>query len=105
VDPGDAHGAPIAFTIPFFLAFRWLGLQDTIIGLAIVYLTFNLAVVIWLMQTFFAAIPVTLEEAAWMDGCSLWGSFWRVSLPLVKPASRRLPFSVSSSRGTTFSTP
>lgn len=76
---------PIAFTIPFFLAFRWLGLQDTIIGLAIVYLTFNLAVVIWLMQTFFAAIPVTLEEAAWMDGCSLWGSFWRVSLPLVKP--------------------
>ena len=76
---------PIAFTIPFFLAFRWLGLQDTVIGLAIIYLTFNLAIVIWLMQTFFAAIPVTLEEAAWMDGCSLWGSFWRVSLPLVKP--------------------
>ena len=76
---------PIAFTIPFFLAWRWLGLQDTIIGLAIVYLTFNLAIVIWLMQTFFSAVPVALEEAAWMDGCSLWGSFWRVSLPLVKP--------------------
>jgi len=76
---------PIAFTIPFFLAFRWLGLQDTIIGLAIVYLTFNLAIVIWLMQTFFSAVPVALEEAAWMDGCPLWGSFWRVSLPLVKP--------------------
>lgn len=76
---------PIAFTIPFFLAWRWLGLQDTIIGLAIVYLTFNLAIVIWLMQTFFAAIPVALEEAAWMDGCSLWRSFWHISLPLVKP--------------------
>lgn len=76
---------PIAFTIPFFLAWRWLGLQDTIIGLAIVYLTFNLAIVIWLMQTFFSAVPVALEEAAWMDGCSLWHSFWLVSLPLVKP--------------------
>jgi len=76
---------PIAFTIPFFLAWRWLGLQDTIIGLAIVYLTFNLAIVIWLMQTFFAAVPVTLEEAAWLDGCSLWRSFWHISLPLVKP--------------------
>ena len=76
---------PIAFTIPFFLAWRWLGLQDTIIGLAIVYLTFNLAIVIWLMQTFFAAVPVALEEAAWMDGCSLWRSFWTVTLPLVKP--------------------
>ncbi|WP_414164153.1 carbohydrate ABC transporter permease [Superficieibacter sp. BNK-5] len=76
---------PIAFTIPFFLAWRWLGLQDTIMGLAIVYLTFNLAIVIWLMQTFFSAIPVALEEAAWMDGCSLWRSFWHISLPLVKP--------------------
>ncbi len=76
---------PIAFTIPFFLAWRWLGLQDTIIGLAIVYLTFNLAIVIWLMQTFFAAVPVALEEAAWLDGCSLWRSFWHISLPLVKP--------------------
>ncbi|WES66674.1 carbohydrate ABC transporter permease [Superficieibacter sp. HKU1] len=76
---------PIAFTIPFFLAWRWLGLQDTIIGLAIVYLTFNLAIVIWLMQTFFSAVPVALEEAAWMDGCSLWRSFWHISLPLVKP--------------------
>ncbi|MDU5453529.1 MAG: carbohydrate ABC transporter permease [Pseudescherichia vulneris] len=76
---------PIAFTIPFFLAWRWLGLQDTIIGLAIVYLTFNLAIVIWLMQTFFSAVPVALEEAAWMDGCPLWHSFWLVSLPLVKP--------------------
>ena len=101
---------PIAFTIPFFLAWRWLGLQDTIIGLAIVYLTFNLAIVIWLMQTFFAAVPVALEEAAWMDGCSLWRSFWTVTLPLVKPGDRLslvelTPFSVLSSRGMTFSTP
>ena len=76
---------PIAFTIPFFLAYQYLGLQDTVIGLAIVYLTFNLAIVIWLMQTFFEAVPVSLEEAAWIDGCGVWQAFWRVSLPLTTP--------------------
>lgn len=76
---------PIAFTIPFYLAWRWLGLQDTVIGLAIVYLTFNLAIVIWLMQTFFAAVPTALEEAAWLDGCSIWRTFWIITLPLVAP--------------------
>ncbi|SFM18243.1 carbohydrate ABC transporter permease [Variovorax sp. OV329] len=76
---------PIAFTIPFFLAYRWLGLQDTVIGLAIVYLTFNLAIVIWLMQTFFEAVPPALEEAAYIDGCGVWEAFWRVTLPLAAP--------------------
>ena len=76
---------PIAFTIPFFLAYRWLGLQDTVIGLAIVYLTFNLAIVIWLMQTFFEAVPPALEEAAYIDGCGVWQAFWRVTLPLAAP--------------------
>jgi len=76
---------PIAFTIPFFLAYQYLGLQDTVIGLAIVYLTFNLAIVIWLMQTFFEAVPVALEEAAWIDGCGIWQAFWRITLPLTAP--------------------
>jgi len=76
---------PIAFTIPFFLAYRWLGLQDTVIGLAIVYLTFNLAIVIWLMQTFFEAVPPAMEEAAYIDGCGVWQAFWRVTLPLAAP--------------------
>jgi multiple sugar transport system permease protein len=76
---------PIAFTIPFFLAYQYLGLQDTVVGLAIVYLTFNLAIVIWLMQTFFEAVPASLEEAAWIDGCGVWQAFWRVALPLTAP--------------------
>jgi multiple sugar transport system permease protein len=76
---------PIAFTIPFFLAYRWLGLLDTVWGLALVYLTFNLSVVIWLMQGFFEAVPVALEEAAWIDGCGVWSAFWHVTLPLTAP--------------------
>src|SRR6185295_12495397 len=47
----------IAFTIPFFLAYRYLGLSDTLVGLIIVYLTFNLALVIWMMQPFFDGVP------------------------------------------------
>jgi multiple sugar transport system permease protein len=76
---------PIAFTIPFFLAYRHLGLSDTLLGLIIVYLTFNLALVIWMMQPFFDGVPRELEEAAWIDGCGIWEAFCRVTLPLSAP--------------------
>lgn len=76
---------PIAFTIPFFLAFRWLGLLDTWLALILVYMTFNLAIVIWMMQGFFEALPPALEQAAWLDGCSIWGAFWHIALPLTQP--------------------
>jgi multiple sugar transport system permease protein len=76
---------PIAFTIPFFLAYRFLGLSDTLIGLIIVYLTFNLALVIWMMQPYFDSVPRELEEAAWIDGCGVWQAFRQVTLPLSAP--------------------
>jgi len=76
---------PIAFTIPFFLAYRFLGLLDSVMGLVLIYLTFNLALVIWMMQTFFDSVPKALEEAAWIDGCSVWGAFLRITLPLAAP--------------------
>jgi multiple sugar transport system permease protein len=76
---------PIAFTIPFFLAYRVLHLNDTLAGLVLIYLTFNLALVIWMMQAFFAGVPASLEEAAWIDGCSVWGGFRRIVLPLAAP--------------------
>jgi len=76
---------PIAFTIPFFLAYRHLDLLDTVPGLVIIYLTFNLALVIWMMRTFFDSVPRALEEAAWIDGSSVWGAFLRVTLPLAAP--------------------
>jgi multiple sugar transport system permease protein len=75
----------IAFTIPFFLFFRHVGLIDTVWGLALIYLTFNLALVIWMMQSFFDAVPVALEESAWIDGCGIWEAFIRITLPLTAP--------------------
>ena len=76
---------PIAFTIPFFLIYRHLELLDTITGLVIIYLTFNLSLVIWMMRTFFDGTPRSLEEAAWIDGASVWDGFLRIILPISAP--------------------
>jgi multiple sugar transport system permease protein len=76
---------PIAFTIPFFLAYRYLEMLDTVAGLVVIYMTFNLSLVIWMMRIFFDSIPRALEEAAWIDGGSIWGTFLRVTLPLSAP--------------------
>jgi multiple sugar transport system permease protein len=76
---------PVAFTVPFFLAYRYAGLIDHIAGLVLIYLTFNLALVIWMMQGFFDSIPRALEEAAWIDGASVYSAFRRITLPLSAP--------------------
>ncbi len=76
---------PIAFTIPYFLLYRSLGLLDTRTGLILIYLTFNLSLVVWLMRGYFEGIPRALEEAAWIDGASLWKTFILIILPLSGP--------------------
>ncbi|MDO8300855.1 MAG: carbohydrate ABC transporter permease [Lacisediminimonas sp.] len=76
---------PIAFTIPLYITYRYLDLHDTRTGLVIVYLTFSLALVIWMMKPFFDAIPRELEEAAAIDGCTTWQTFLQVTLPLAGP--------------------
>lgn len=76
---------PIAFTIPYFLAYRHLELLDTLTGLTIIYLTFNLSLVIWMMRPFYDQLPRALEEAAWIDGATLWQGFYKIILPLSGP--------------------
>lgn len=76
---------PIAFTIPYFLAYRYIGLIDTLSGLIIIYLTFNLSLVVWLMRSFFDACPRSLEEAALIDGATPWQAFTRIILPISGP--------------------
>lgn len=73
---------PIAFTIPFFLAYRYLGLLDTRTGLILIYMTFNLPLVIWMMQPFFDAVPASLEEAALMDGAGYATVFMEIVMPM-----------------------
>jgi multiple sugar transport system permease protein len=76
---------PIAFTIPFFLFYRWIGLLDTVTGLVLVYTSFNLPLVIWMMQPFFETVPRSLEEAAVVDGARIRTVFVEIVLPMVAP--------------------
>ena len=75
----------IAIGIPMFLIMMRLGLLDTYAALVISYVAFNLPFVIWLMVCFFKTIPVELEEAAAIDGCSRLQAIARVVLPLTGP--------------------
>jgi multiple sugar transport system permease protein len=76
---------PIAVVLPIFLIYRWLRLNDTHVGLIIAYTVFTLPVSVWMMFAYFRQMPVSLEEAALVDGCTRWQSFWRVAVPLAVP--------------------
>ena len=76
---------PVAVIFPFLLVFKVLGWVDTYQALILVYLTFNLPYAVWMMRGFFLEIPVEVEESALVDGCSPFGAFWRIALPLVAP--------------------
>jgi multiple sugar transport system permease protein len=75
----------IVFLIPLFTMMTSLRLTNTYAGLIIAYLTFTLPLSIWLLKGFFDAIPPELERAARIDGCSRFGAFFRVILPLTTP--------------------
>lgn len=69
--------------IPLFLESNYLGMLNTYQGLILPKAT--TAFGIFMMRSYFAALPRDLEEAARMDGLSEWGIFWKIMLPLVKP--------------------
>lgn len=71
--------------IPMFLILRNLRLLDRYLGLIIVYSTFLLPYVIWMLKNFFEQVPPALESAARMDGCSRLGSLFRVMIPVTAP--------------------
>jgi len=77
--------SPIVLALPFFLLTRQLGLLDTHIALILIYLTFNLPIVIWICTDQFRAIPRDLDEAAVLEGASQWRIFRSVCLPLAMP--------------------
>jgi N-acetylglucosamine transport system permease protein len=71
--------------VPLFALLNSLGLLSSYQGLFLTYLPFQLPFTIYLLYPFFKTLPRELEEAAIMDGCSLFGVFWRVMLPLAQP--------------------
>lgn len=75
----------IIIIIPMFLFLSSVNLIDTYVSLVLVYLTFVLPIVIWVLHSFFRSIPVELEKAASVDGASPWQVFREVVLPLSLP--------------------
>ena len=70
----------IVSIVPLFVLFAKFNLDDNLLGLAIVYVSMTVSVATWMMAAYFDTIPVALEEASWIDGCSLFGGFVRIVL-------------------------
>ena len=76
---------PVVLALPFLVLYRSLDLLDTRIGLILLYTLTVLPIVIWIMRDQFQSIPVELEEAARVDGLSIWGAFLTIVLPIALP--------------------
>ncbi|MBX5173186.1 carbohydrate ABC transporter permease [Rhizobium sp. NZLR1b] len=76
---------PVVLALPFLVLYKELALLDTYVGMIAVYTLMVLPIVVWIMRDQFATVPVELEEAALVDGLSIWGAFARIIVPLVLP--------------------
>ena len=76
---------PIINVIPIWHIGQKFGLLDTHIFLIVIYVLFNLPLTVWLLRGFFMTIPVEIEEASVIDGCSRMGTLFRIILPLSVP--------------------
>jgi multiple sugar transport system permease protein len=76
---------PVVLALPFLVLYKELALLDTRIGLILLYTLTVLPIVIWIMRDQFGSIPTELEEAALVDGLSIWGAFLTIILPIALP--------------------
>lgn len=76
---------PVALAMPFLILYKELALLDTRSGMILVYTLMVLPIVIWIMRDQFGSIPIELEQAAAVDGATIWGAFMRIVLPIALP--------------------
>ena len=75
----------LSYLIPLFLLFQWLELTGTLTPIIITHLVITVPIVVWIMIGFFEGLPGELEEAALVDGATIWQAFRYVALPLARP--------------------
>jgi multiple sugar transport system permease protein len=75
---------PAALIMPFYFLFLRVHLLNTQTGLTLLYIAVNLPLTSWIMLAYLRSLPEDAEEAARIDGCSRWGAFWYVVLPMTK---------------------
>ena len=79
------RGVPTVVTlIPFYLFMQQLGLLGSWWSVILMNATLSIAFVVWMMYTAFRAVPPEVEDAGTMDGCTAFGAFWRVALPIAR---------------------
>lgn len=78
--------SPIVLVVGLFKLIASLGLVDNVSTLAVMYVAFNIAFTVWMLQSYFSTVPQDLEEAAWMEGAGRFKTLRKVFLPLVTPA-------------------
>ncbi len=78
--------SPIVLVVGLFRLIASLGLVDNVPAVGVIYMAFNIAFTVWMLQSYFATIPKDLEEASWMEGASRGQTLVKVFLPLVTPA-------------------
>ncbi|HVZ43531.1 MAG TPA: carbohydrate ABC transporter permease [Ramlibacter sp.] len=76
---------PVTTLIPISIAIGRMGLTDTRTALVLPYIAFQIPIVLWIMMDFIRQIPRELQESALIDGCSTFGLFWRIVMPLAAP--------------------
>lgn len=76
----------ITFLVPWYLFFTKIGIAGTYTSLIICHLIMCLPLIVWIMIPAYESIPLDLEQSAWIDGCSRFGTFIRIMLPLSAPA-------------------
>ena len=75
----------LSYLIPLYILFQWIGLTGTVWPIVITHLVLTVPIFIYVMIGFFESQPPDLEEAALIDGCTLWQAFRYVALPLARP--------------------
>jgi arabinogalactan oligomer/maltooligosaccharide transport system permease protein len=76
----------VVMLIPIYILLDTMGLLDSLLGLVLVYSTTAVPFSTWMLKGYFDTLPKELEEAAVMDGASSWIIFWKIMLPLARPA-------------------
>lgn len=71
--------------VPLFFVVKNLGLLSTHLGLILVYTAYSLPFTVFFLTAFFRTLPTEVAEAAMVDGCSHWGLFFRIMLPMSRP--------------------
>ena len=76
---------PVTAIVPIYMAFKYIGLLNNLLGLIILYAAFNLPIIVWVLRSYFEEIPPGIEESYMLDGHSRLKAFFRITMPLSLP--------------------